>query len=201
MTNLETLEKGIKFTYEMYKQTYTGDSYEEITNQTQLKNKALQYSSDVIYYMLRYAPSVWATAYTSKGGLRDDILSLSSLDVKNELLKNVVKIASYNRINDTRDSNYLGFEVNDTMSDDGVCVVLSNVMQYQENGVENAYSLLEQNDEVLKSVCRSFVSSRIDPRKRQILDDTVATYQPANEILNDLDVYYARRTSRNNYQM
>lgn len=201
MTNLETLEKGIKFTYEMYKQTYTGDSYEEITNQTQLKNKALQYSSDVIYYMLRYAPSVWATAYTSKGGLREDILSLSSLDVKNELLKNVVKIASYNRINDTRDSNYLGFEVNDTMSDDGVCVVLSNVMQYQENGVENAYSLLEQNDEVLKSVCRSFVSSRIDPRKRQILDDTVATYQPANEILNDLDVYYARRTSRNNYQM
>ncbi len=201
MTNLETLEKGIKFTYEMYKQTYTGDSYEEITNQTQLKNKALQYSSDVIYYMLRYAPSVWATAYTSKGGLREEILSLSSLDVKNELLKNVVKIASYNRINDTRDSNYLGFEVNDTMSDDGVCVVLSNVMQYQENGVENAYSLLEQNDEVLKSVCRSFVSSRIDPRKRQILDDTVATYQPANEILNDLDVYYARRTSRNNYQM
>lgn len=201
MTNLETLEKGIKFTYEMYKQTYTGDSYEEITNQTQLKNKALQYSSDVIYYMLRYAPSVWATAYTSKGGLREDILSLSSLDVKNELLKNVVKIASYNRINDTRDSNYLGFEVNDTMSDDGVCVVLSNVMQYQENGVENAYSLLEQNDEVLKSVCRSFVSSRIDPKKRQILDDTVATYQPANEILNDLDVYYARRTSRNNYQM
>ena len=185
----------------MYKQTYTGDSYEEITNQTQLKNKALQYSSDVIYYMLRYAPSVWATAYTSKGGLREEILSLSSLDVKNELLKNVVKIASYNRINDTRDSNYLGFEVNDTMSDDGVCVVLSNVMQYQENGVENAYSLLEQNDEVLKSVCRSFVSSRIDPRKRQILDDTVATYQPANEILNDLDVYYARRTSRNNYQM
>ena len=87
------------------------------------------------------------------------------------------------------------------MSDDGVCVVLSNVMQYQENGVENAYSLLEQNDEVLKSVCRSFVSSRIDPRKRQILDDTVATYQPANEILNDLDVYFARRTSRNNYQM
>lgn len=201
MTNLETLEKGIKFTYEMYKQTYTGDSYEEITNQTQLKNKALQYSSDVIYYMLRYAPSVWATAYTSKGGLREEILSLSSLDVKNELLKNVVEIASYNRINDTRDSNYLGFEVNDTMSDDGVCVVLSNVMQYQENGVENAYSLLEQNDEVLKSVCRSFVSSRIDPRKRQILDDTVATYQPANEILNDLDVYYARRTSRNNYQM
>lgn len=201
MTNLEMLEKGIKFTYEMYKQTYTGDSYEEITNQTQLKNKALQYSSDVIYYMLRYAPSVWATAYTSKGGLREDILSLSSLDVKNELLKNVVKIASYNRINDTRDSNYLGFEVNDTMSDDGVCVVLSNVMQYQENGVENAYSLLEQNDEVLKSVCRSFVSSRIDPKKRQILDDTVATYQPANEILNDLDVYYARRTSRNNYQM
>lgn len=201
MTNLEMLEKGIKFTYEMYKQTYTGDSYEEITNQTQLKNKALQYSSDVIYYMLRYAPSVWATAYTSKGGLREEILSLSSLDVKNELLKNVVKIASYNRINDTRDSNYLGFEVNDTMSDDGVCVVLSNVMQYQENGVENAYSLLEQNDEVLKSVCRSFVSSRIDPRKRQILDDTVATYQPANEILNDLDVYYARRTSRNNYQM
>lgn len=201
MTNLETLEKGIKFTYEMYKQTYTGDSYEEITNQTQLTNKALQYSSDVIYYMLRYAPSVWATAYTSKGGLREDILSLSSLDVKNELLKNVVKIASYNRINDTRDSNYLGFEVNDTMSDDGVCVVLSNVMQYQENGVENAYSLLEQNDEVLKSVCRSFVSSRIDPKKRQILDDTVATYQPANEILNDLDVYYARRTSRNNYQM
>lgn len=201
MTNLETLEKGIKFTYEMYKQTYTGDSYEEITNQTQLKNKALQYSSDVIYYMLRYAPSVWATAYTSKGGLRDDILSLSSLDVKNELLKNVVKIASYNRINDIRDSNYLGFEVNDTMSDNGVCIVLSNVMQYQENGVENAYSLLEQNDEVLKSVCRSFVSSRIDPRKRQILDDTVATYQPANEILNDLDVYYARRTSRNNYQM
>ena len=201
MTNLETLEKGIKFTYEMYKQTYTGDSYEEITNQTQLKNKALQYSSDVICYMLRYAPSVWATAYTSKGGLREDILSLSSLDVKNELLKNVVKIASYNRINDTRDSNYLGFEVNDTMSDDGVCVVLSNVMQYQENGVENVYSLLEQNDEVLKSVCRSFVSSRIDPKKRQILDDTVATYQPANEILNDLDVYYARRTSRNNYQM
>lgn len=201
MTNLETLEKGIKFTYEMYKQTYTGDSYEEITNQTQLKNKALQYSSDVIYYMLRYAPSVWATAYTSKGGLREEILSLSSLDVKNELLKNVVEIASYNRINDTRDSNYLGFEVNDTMSDDGVCVVLSNVMQYQENGVENAYSLLEQNDEVLKSVCRSFVSSRIDPRKRQILDDTVATYQPANEMLNDLDVYYARRTSRNNYQM
>lgn len=200
MTNLETLEKGIKFTYEMYKQTYTGDSYEEITNQTQLKNKALQYSSDVIYYMLRYAPSVWATAYTSKGGLRDDILSLSSLDVKNELLKNVVKIASYNRINDIRDSNYLGFEVNDTMSDNGVCIVLSNVMQYQENGVENAYLLLEQ-DEVLKSVCRSFVSSRIDPKKRQILDDTVATYQPANEILNDLDVYYARRTSRNNYQM
>lgn len=201
MTNLETLEKGIKFTYEMYKQTYTGDSYEEVTNQTQLTNKALQYSSDVICYMLRYDPSMWATAYTSKGGLREEILSLSSLDVKNELLKNVVKIASYNRINDTRDSNYLGFEVNDTMSDDGVCVVLSNVMQYQENGVENAYSLLEQNDEVLKSVCRSFVSSRIDPRKRQILDDTVATYQPANEILNDLDVYYARRTSRNNYQM
>lgn len=200
MTNLETLEKGIKFTYEMYKQTYTGDSYEEITNQTQLKNKALQYSSDVICYMLRYAPSVWATAYTSKGGLRDDILSLSSLDVKNELLKNVVKIASYNRINDIRDSNYLGFEVNDTMSDNGVCIVLSNVMQYQENGVENAYLLLEQ-DEVLKSVCRSFVSSRIDPEKRQIFDDTVATYQPANEILNDLDVYYARRTSRNNYQM
>lgn len=201
MTNLETLEKGIKFTYEMYKQTYTGDSYEEITNQTQLTNKALQYSSDVIYYMLRYAPSVWATAYTSKGGLREEILSLSSLDVKNELLKNVVKIASYNRINDIRDSNYLGFEVNDTMSDNGVCAVLSNVMQHQENGVENVYSLLEQNDEVLKSVCRSFVSSRIDPKKRQILDDTVATYPPANEILNDLDVYYARRTSRNNYQM
>lgn len=201
MTNLETLEKGIRFTYEMYKGTYTGDSYEEVNNKTQFINQALHYSADVVYYMLTQDPSMWATAYTSKGGLRADILSLSVLDVKNELLKNAVRVASYNRINDTRDSNYLGFEVNNTMSDDGVCVVLSNVMQYQEDGVENVYSMLENNTEVLMSLCRSFVATRIDSKKSQILDDTVSFDERTNALLNDLDVYYARATSKNNYQM
>ena len=192
MSNLEIMEKASSFTTGAYMNAY----YKEVSNgnisYNDLENMAINYSANAIIKTM-YSADGMCNDYTRQGNLRFDMAGIGVDGIKNELLKNVVNVATYHRKNDTRASNTLGDKYQSTMTDDQTSVMLFNDMV--NNGVEGAYRQLE-NPEVLGSVARSFAYYRREGKK-EVLDNIAKTDNAAMYINNELDTYYARYGRRN----
>ena len=196
MSNLEILESGVKFTTEFYKKSFQDKVVRGELSEGELQTEALRYSSSVLLTVLTESPEYWSKAYTHTNNLRNDMISLSKDDIKNELLKNVVNVASYNFLNDTRDSNYMEFSVDtNSMSDDAIAVIISNNLLCNKEGEESVYKMLDDLN-ILKSVCRTFVKYKTDSNKKEILNNIAITDVRAKELNDALDVYYARNDSK-----
>lgn len=114
--------------------------------------------------------------------------SLGSDSIKNELLKNIVNVASFHISKNTRAGMQLGDQFSSTMNYDQIAVVLFN--NITRHGVEKGYELLNDAN-ILFSVCNSFADYRREGKK-ETLDYIGKTNSAAMYIHNELDTYYAR---------
>lgn len=186
MTNLETMEKGCYYTRTSYMNAY----YNQLTS-SELDSQSIEYSAISLYNVLN-SPDGMCNHYTRQGNLRYDMAALGKDSIKNELLKNVVNVAVYQRLNDTRAGNELGDLIRPGMSSDQVAVVLMNAMV--NNGVEKGYEMLDDPN-VLLSACQSFAQYRREGLK-EVMDNISVTNQAAIYMNNELDIYYARYGDR-----
>lgn len=190
MSNLETLEKATSFTTGFYmKENYHMVQESKITYDI-LEQHALNYSAKALQNVM-YS-NEWLRAYTRQGNLRNDIASVGTDGIKNELLKNIVNVATYHREKDTRASNEIGDQFRPDMSDDQRTVVLFN--NIVNHGVEKGYELLN-DPEILNSACRTFVYYRREGKK-EVLDNIAKNNNAAIYVNNELDTYYARYGKR-----
>jgi len=184
MSNLEVLQNGVEFTKEMYLKVKDGAS----------ETEALNYSVSMLSSVLINDSSVWANAYTRQNNLRENMMRLTKEDIKNELLKNMINIAAYNRQINSRASMYMGntFDLS-SMTDDAIAVVTSNNIQL--GNIEEMYEMLD-NPEFLQRACQCFVSYQAYKEKRELLDSAVIVDGLASGLNNELDVYYARNCNQ-----
>ena len=186
MSSLEVLQSGVEFTKDMYLKVKTEAS----------ETDALFYSTNMLSAVLTSDSSSWATAYTRQNNLRENIMALSEFDIKNELLKNMVNVAAYNRLTNSTASMYIGniFDLN-TMTNDAIAVVASNNIQL--GNIEEMYSLLDSS-EFLERACQCFVACRAYKEKRELIDNVAAVDSLAQQLNNELDIYYARNCNFTN---
>lgn len=187
MTNLEIMEKAASFTTGAYMNAY----YKEVSSGNitygDLESLAIKYSGNAIIKTL-YSPNGMCSDYTRQDNLRFDMAGIGADGIKNELLKNVVNVAVYHKMNDDRASNVLGDVYSSTFTDDQTAVMVFNSMV--NNGVESGYKQLE-NPEVLGSVARVFAHYRREGKK-ETLDNIATTNNAAIYLNNELDTYYAK---------
>jgi len=214
MTNLEIMQKGLDYTNRrFYEQNRPLPEYQNMTD-GELQYQAVLYSSQMFDMVSKSSdPSDRIyTAYTRSGNIRYDMQKLTSDDIKHELLKNIVNVASWHRIKGTMASKQMGEEINvNNMSDDQISVVMLNNLEH--HGAEKGYELL--NDPmVFASACRSFSWYRrsydmtevvgytndggnltpvyAENSHRKELDVISQNHPLAVNINHDLDVHYAR---------
>lgn len=187
MTNLETMERGIDYTRYRYM-----NEMNDKMSPFELERHAVEYSSQVLFKNLCDPEGTPCLGYTRNGNLRSDMANLTHDAMKNEMLKNIVNVAVYQRINDTRAGNELGGVIRPGMSSEQVAVVLMNVMVAE--GVEKGYEMLNDPN-VLFSVCNSFGEYR-KPGMREQMDNIARTNNVAIHMNNELDTYYARYGDR-----
>lgn len=187
MTNLEIMEKATSFTTGAYMNAF----YKKVENGEMdyydLERNAIEYSATAIRKVL-YASDGMCNDYTRNGNLRYDMASIGGDAIKKELLKNIVNVAVYQRMNDTRAGNELGCNIRSGMTDDGVAVVIFNNMV--EHGPERGYEMLSEPG-VLSCACWSFAYYRREGKK-EVLDNIAKTNNSAMYVNNELDIYYAR---------
>ena len=186
MTNLETMEKGCYYTRTSYMNAY----YNQLTS-AELDSQSIEYSALSLYNVLNSQDGM-CNNYTRQGNLRYDMAELGKDSIKNELLKNIINVAIYQRINDTRAGNELGDVLRPGMNGDQIAVVLMNSMV--NSGVEKGYEMLE-NPDVLFSACHSFAHYRREGLK-EIMDNISVTNPLALYMNNELDTYYAKYGDR-----
>lgn len=186
MLNLETMEKGCYYTTTAYMNAY----YSQLTS-SELEAQSVAYSAQSLYKVLE-SPDGMCNDYTRNGNLRYDMAGLGKDSIKNELLKNIVNVAVYQRLMDTRAGNELGSVIRPGMSSDQIAVVVMNAMVNE--GVEKGYEMLNDPN-ILFSACQSFAYYRREGIK-QTMDNIAATNQAAAYMNNELDTYYARYGER-----
>ena len=214
MNTLEIMQNGIDYTNKrLYEQNRALPEYQDMTD-GQLQYQSVLYSSQILDMVSKssdQSDKIY-TAYTRSGNLRYDMQTLTSDAIKNELLKNMVNVASWHRIKGTMVSKQIGDQINtQSMSDDQISVVmLNNLERY---GAEKGYELLNDPN-ILASACRTFAwyrrsyemtevvgyinnGSNLEPvynknAHREELDVISQSYPLAVDINHDLDVYYAR---------
>lgn len=191
MTNLEIMEKAVECTMTMYSNKYSGLVTTGSISSEKLEMESIKYSGDVLFKVLNSTPGVYS-AYTRRENLRQEMVELSFDSIKTELLKNVVSVAMYNRLNNTRASNQIGNCFSDNLTDEEIAVILlNNLIDY---GVERGFELL--NDPViLASVCRVFAYSKTKQRKAAF-EEISNNNQVARYVNNEIDIYYARFCDR-----
>lgn len=186
MTNLETMEKGVDFTRKAYVNYYAGKIDPE-----DVSRGADQYSAEALYKVLTSETGM-CSSYTRKGNLRYDMAGLGKDAIKNELLKNIVNVATYHISSNTIPGRELGDSFRDNMNCDQVAVVLfNNVAQY---GAQKGYELLNDSN-ILFNACVSFARYR-SSEKRDVMDQIGRINNGAIYVHHELDVYYARYGDR-----
>ena len=189
MSNLETMERGIDYTRYRYM-----NEMNDKMSPFELERHAVEYSSQVLFKVLSDPEGTLCNGYTRQGNLRQDMANLTHDSIKNELLKNVVNVAVYQRLNDTRAGNELGVLIRPGMTSDQISVVLMNAMV--NGGVEKGYEMLNDPN-ILFSACQSFSEYR-KPGMKEQMDNIARGNNIAIHMNNELDTYYARYKDRPN---
>lgn len=187
MTDLEIMEKAVECTMTLYSNQYSSFVEDSSVSPEKLEMESVKYSADVLFKFLKFTPGIYAE-YTTKDNLRQSMMKLSIDSIKTELLKNIVNVAAYNRIANTRAGKRIGNIFSGDLNDDEIAVILfNNLMDY---GIEKAFELLNESV-ILASVCRSFAYYKSNERREALnsisKDDSIAIY-----FNNEIDVYYAR---------
>lgn len=191
MTNLELMEKATSFTMGAYMNTYYKNVENGSMDYNTLERNAVSYSGSALMNVL-YSSDGMCTDYTRKDNLRYDMAALGGDAIKNELLKNIVNVATYQILNHTRAGLALGQEVKPGMYEELLAVTVFNAMSHE--GVEQGYQLLSDPN-VLSSACNLFAGYRREGKK-EVLDSLAQTNQAAVYLNNELDIYYARYGDR-----
>ena len=191
LTNLETMDKAVSFTTGAYMAAYNKYVEEGILTDRELEKQAIEYSARALYKTLN-APYGMCSDYTRKDNLRYDMANLGEDRMKTELLKNIVNVATYHKMNDTTFGNQIGEVVLPNMASDQVAVIIFN--NIVEHGAEKGYELLN-NPNVLLNACRVFADHRREGKK-ETFDHIATTSGAAMYINNEIDTYYARYGDR-----
>lgn len=187
MTNLETMERGIDYTRYRYM-----NEMNSRLSPFELDKHAVEYSGQVLFKVLNDPEGTLCNGYTRQGNLRQDMASLTHDSIKTELLKNIVNVAVYQRLTDTRAGNELGGVIRPGMTSDQISVVVMNAMVNE--GVLKGYEMLNDPN-VLFSACQSFANYR-RPGIKEMMDNVSKTNNVAIHMNNELDIYYARYGDR-----
>lgn len=194
MTNLETMEKGLNYTKQAWMDAYYPNVTAGITTETELENDALSYSANALYKTVM-SPNGMCNNYTRQDNLRFDMAALGKDAIKHELLKNIVNVASYQIVCDSRAGNEFGTVKRDGMTSDQLAVVIYNSMN--KDGVAKGYEMLN-DPSVLSSVCHSFAYYRGNEKRKEAINNIGTTNPAAIQMNEELDVYYARYGDRPN---
>ena len=197
MSNLEIMDKAVTFTTGAYIKAYYDHVKKGRIPLSDLDKAAIDYSGSALMRVLN-SPDGMCNDYTRKGNLRYDIASIGEIGIKNELLKNVVNVAVYNRTNHLNAEKKITEEFKQGMTDDEIAVIIFN--NIVSNGVGKGYDLLN-DPKILFSACRTFADYR-RVGKKEILDDISSTNNIAMYINNELDTYcdkYNKVVTNNEY--
>lgn len=186
MTNLETMEMGIYYTTTAYTSAYYNTK-----SSSELDVDAVEYSAQALYKVIN-APDGMCRDYTRAGNLRHEIAALGKDAIQNELLKNIVNVARYQVLTNTRAGNELGDVIRPGISSDQIAVIVFNAMV--NGGVEKGYEMLNDPN-ILFSACQSFADYRREGKK-QAMDNIAVSDNVAVYMQNELDTYYARYGNR-----
>lgn len=217
MSALETMQSGVDYTSKRYfNENYSKPEFQNM-NDGELQYSSIVYAGEMLKGVIQSSNTndrIY-TAYTRSGNLRYDMQALTKDIMKTELLKNIVNVASWHRINDTLAANQMGDKIFPNMSDDQISVVVFNSLE--RYGAEKGYELLD-DPAILESACRTFAWYRrtydMTEKKGYINDgtnlvpqygennvrsqlDTISkNHNTAIRINDDIDVYYARFCDR-----
>jgi hypothetical protein len=194
MTNLETMEKGLNYTKQAWMDAYYPNVTAGITTEVELENDALAYSANALYQTVM-APNGMCNNYTRKDNLRFDMAALGKDAIKNELLKNIVNVATYQIVYDTRAGNELGTMIRAGMTGEQIAVIICNAMS--RDGVEKGYEMLK-DPSILSSACNTFAYYKGNEKRKETMYNIGTTNPAAIQMNEELDVYYARYGDRPN---
>jgi len=184
MTNLEIMDRGVFYTWNAYMNAKQGTMSNEA-----IDVRAVDYSAQCLYNVIN-KPDSYAM-YTRTDNLRKDMASLTPDAIKNELLKNVVNVATYHRAKNDYSiaGREMGVEFRFGLPSDHNAVILLNIME--QEGIEAAYEKLN-DPTILLSACDTFAKYRGEmTRKKDII--AVAENNPGVQYLhNELDAYYTK---------
>jgi len=194
MTNLETMNKAVNYTKNAWIDAYSPNVTAGLTTAVELENDALAYSANALYQTVM-SPDGMCNNYTRKDNLRFDMAALGKDAIKNELLKNIVNVATYQIVHDTRAGNELGTMIRPGMINEQIAVILFNAIS--RDGVEKAYEMLS-DPSVLSSACHTFAYYQGNEKRKEAMFNIGQTNPAAIQMNNELDVYYARYGDRPN---
>ena len=182
-TNLEIMNAGIDYTTHKY-----NEAFKDSMSQPKLELNADIYSAEAMIRVINATDGV-CNDYTRQNNLRYEMASLGKDAIKNELLKNIVNVATYQVIYDTRAGKELGVNVSPDMTHEQTAVVVSNAMSMY--GVEKGYEMLS-DPKILLSACETFSFYQSKPERKAALANIAQTNPGAITLNNELDLYYAR---------
>lgn len=187
MTNLDIMNFGITDTTHRYMEAYRNSM-----SPIELEQKAAEYSGGALYKVVTSQDGM-CSDYTRRNNLRYEMAALGKDAIKNELLKNVVNVATYQVVNDTRAGNELGTLIRPGMTNEQISVVIFNVISRE--GVEKGYEMLNDPN-VLFSACQTFAFYQGSISRKNAMDNIAVTNPGAIHLNNELDIYYARYGDR-----
>ena len=183
MTNLDIMNLGVINTTNRYM-----EAYQYRMSPEELEQKSAEYSGLALYKVIN-SPDGMCNDYTRQNNLRYEMAALGKDAIKNELLKNMVNVATYQIINDTRAGNELSSKIRPNMNNEQISVVLLNAMSRE--GVEKGYEMLNDPN-ILFSTCQTFAFYQGSITRKNVMNNIATTNRAAITLNNELDLYYAR---------
>lgn len=183
MTNLDIMNLGVINTTNRYM-----EAYQYRMSPEELEQKSAEYSGLALYKVIN-SPDGMCNDYTRQNNLRYEMAALGKDAIKNELLKNMVNVATYQIINDTRAGNELSSKIRPNMNNEQISVVLLNAMSRE--GVEKGYEMLNDPN-ILFSACQTFAFYQGNITRKNVMNNIATTNRAAITLNNELDLYYAR---------
>ena len=183
MTNLDIMNLGVINTTNRYM-----EAYQYRMSPEELEQKSAEYSGLALYKVIN-SPDGMCNDYTRQNNLRYEMAALGKDAIKNELLKNMVNVATYQIINDTRAGNELSSKIRPNMNNEQISVVLLNAMSRE--GVEKGYEMLNDPN-ILFSACQTFAFYQGSITRKNVMNNIATTNRAAITLNNELDLYYAR---------
>jgi len=187
MTNLEVMNFGITDTTHRYM-----EAYQHSMTPSELDEKSAAYSAQALYKVIN-SPDGMCNDYTRKNNLRYEMAALGKDAIKNELLKNIVNVATYQVVHDTRAGNELGTMIRPGMTSEQISVIVFNAMSRE--GVEKGYEMLNDPN-ILFSACQTFAYYQGSISRKNAMSNIAQTNPAAIQLNNELDLHYARYGDR-----